>query len=85
VRVIQDELYLCSDCTTVACNGSQGADIEPEQLKATEDGLAKLGRNLVPDFDSESSIGLREFSGVRCRACGSHFAGYRARFAILGE
>ncbi len=85
MKVIEDELYLCSDCTTVACNGSDGADISSEQLRATSAGLAKLGRNLVPDFDSESSIGLREFSGVRCRACGSELGGYRARFAILGE
>jgi len=85
VKVIQDGLYLCSDCTMVACNGSYGADITPEQLKATEDGLAKLGRNLVPDFDSETGDGLETWSSVRCASCGTRDAGYRARFAILGE
>jgi len=85
VQVIEDGLYLCSDCTMVACNGSHGADISPEQLQRTEAGLANLGSNLVPDFDSESSIGLREFSSVPCSACGSHLAGYRARFAVLGD
>ena len=85
MKVIQDNLYLCTDCTLVACNGSAGADIQPEQLARTEAGLAGLGPHLVPNFDSESGDGLREFSSSPCAACGSHLAGYRARFAILGE
>jgi hypothetical protein len=85
MRVIKDGLYLCSDCAMVACNGEHGADIEPEQLQRTEQGLAALGPHLVPDFDSETGEGLREFSASPCSGCGSQLAGYRARFAILGE
>jgi len=84
MQVIRDNLYLCSDCTVVACNGSHGADIEPEQLQRTETGLANLG-NVVPDFDSETEDGLLTFSSIPCSVCGSHLAGYRARFAVLGE
>jgi hypothetical protein len=85
MRIIQDELYLCSDCTMVACNGSHGLDIEPEQLQRTENGLAKLGKHLVPNFDSETGDGLETFSRTPCDSCGSGLTGYRARFAILGQ
>jgi hypothetical protein len=85
VRIERDNLYLCTDCTLVACNGSHGADIEPEQLERTETGLANLGAHLVPDFDSETGDGLETFSRVPCDACGTRLCGYRARFASLGE
>jgi hypothetical protein len=54
-------------------------------VSSTIKGLEKLGPHLVPDFDSETGEGLMEFSGAPCKACGTHLAGYRARFAILGE
>jgi hypothetical protein len=85
MQVTQDNLYLCTDCTMVACNGSAGADIEPAQLQRTQAGLVALGPHLVPNFDSETGDGLREFSSSPCSGCGSELAGYRARFAILGE
>jgi hypothetical protein len=85
MRVIQDNLYLCSDCTMVVCNGFSGAVMEPEQLQATESGLARLGPDLVPDFDSETEDGINCFSRMPCKSCGTDLAGYRARFAILGE
>ena len=96
VRVIQNDLFLCSDCTQVACNGPQG--VELMDANATLAGLDALGPHLVPDFDSESTpdnaggcvtvrtdSGLRTFSRVECAACHTTLAGYRARFAILGE
>ena len=85
MRVIQDDLMLCSDCTMVACNGSHGLDIDPEQLKRTETGLAKLGKHLVPNFGSETGDGLESFSTIPCDSCASGLAGYRARFSILGN
>ena len=85
MRVIQDNLFLCSDCTMVACNGSHGLDIDPEQLKRTETGLAKLGKHLVPNFGSETGDGLESFSTIPCDSCASGLAGYRARFSILGN
>jgi hypothetical protein len=83
VKVIQDELFLCADCSMVACNGSHG--VELEDTDATLRGLAELGPHLVPDFDPETGEGLREFSSVPCASCKTGLAGYRARFAILGE
>lgn len=55
-----DNLYLCSDCTMVACNRSRGADIEPEQLQRTETDLRALA-HVVPNFDSETGEGLETF------------------------
>lgn len=85
MRIDRDELYLCTDCTMVACNGSHGVDIQPDQLARTEAGLRALGPHLVPNFDSDTEEGLRMFSGTPCAACGTHLAGYRARFATLTE
>jgi hypothetical protein len=81
VQIDRDNLWLCSDCTRVACDGILG--IELTNPTATIIGLDKLGPHLVPDFDSETNEGLREFSSVPCDACGTHLAGYRARFATL--
>ena len=83
MKVIQDNLWLCSDCTQVACNGPHGVQLENE--KATLDGIAKLGAHLVPDFDSETGDGIEEFSRRACRSCGTTLVGYKARFALLGE
>jgi hypothetical protein len=83
MRIDQDNLWLCSDCTLVACNGIHGGELS--NPPATIIGLNKLGTHLVPDFDSETREGLREFSSVPCDACGTHLAGYRARFATLTE
>lgn len=83
--LVQDNLWLCSDCTQVACNGSHGMDIPESILANVERGLAELGPHLVPDFDSETGEGMHEFSSRVCDSCKTPLAGYRARFAILGE
>lgn len=85
MQVIQDNLWLCCDCTFVACNGPHGMDIDPENLLIVETGLAELGPHVVPDFDSETGEGLEDFSSRQCASCLSGLAGYRARFAKLGE
>jgi hypothetical protein len=81
VQIDRDNLWLCSDCMQVACNGIHG--VELSNPTATVIGLNRLGTHLVPNFDSETHEGLREFSSVPCDACGTHLAGYRARFATL--
>ena len=81
MKVLTDNLMLCSDCTQVACNGTNGAELLDKQ--ATLDGLSKLG-HLAPDFDSETGSGIWEFSSRICDSCGTSLAGYRARFAELG-
>jgi hypothetical protein len=77
------DLYLCSDCTQIACNGPSGMDTSPRDLDTLVRAVAKLGPYLVPDFDSESGDGIREFSRIPCDSCRTQLAGYRARFAIL--
>lgn len=84
MRVVLDNLWLCVDCTQAACNGSDGMDISPETLQSVKTGLARLP-HLAADFDSETGDGLREFSSVRCDGCHTTLAGYRARFAQLGN
>jgi len=85
MKVIRDNLWLCQECTFVACNGSHGMDISAEDLAIVTIGLSTLGPNLVPHFDSETGEGIKEFSAYQCDSCLSTLAGYRARFSVLGE
>jgi hypothetical protein len=85
MQVVRDNLWLCCDCTYVACNGSHGMNIDRENLLIVEAGLAELGPHLVPDFDSEIGNGLEDFSSRQCDSCLSGLTGYRARFAVLGD
>jgi hypothetical protein len=82
MNIIKDNLWLCSDCTLVACNGSYGTEVK--DLDATERGLAELGSNLVSDFDSETNDGIETCASTQCAACKTGLLSYRARFAILG-
>jgi hypothetical protein len=84
VRVIEDELYLCVDCT-IATNNGDYSGMDAEQEKATRDGLTKLGPYVVCNFDSETGDGLEQFSNTPCAACETTLAGYRARHAQLGD
>lgn len=98
--VVRDDLWLCLDCMFAAVNGDvsgvEGAYAPlatreereaARDARVTEiwDGLAGFGPYLVPDFDSESGEGHREFSACGCDACGSSLAGEFHRFAVLGE
>jgi hypothetical protein len=85
MRIVKDNLFLCADCTAVSCNGTGGLDIPEKTLAETVRGLEHLGPHLVPDFNSETGDGLLEFSRRACDSCETVLAGYRARFAILGE
>jgi len=85
MRIVQDSLWFCTDCTAVECNGVEGLDITPEQLKDTLAGLKELGMHLAPNFDSETGEGIEDWSTDPCDACHSELAGYRARFALLAE
>ena len=83
MQVANDCIWLCSDCTVVACNGEHG--VELYDRNATLAGLATLGPHLVPNFDSETGDGIMEFSSRICESCGTSLAGYRAKFAQLEE
>lgn len=91
MRVIADDLWLCSDCLFAAVNDDYtGLDYyySPKDAEKKEqeirEGLVRLGPNLVYNADSETGEGIREFSSTPCNCCGTHLAGSRERFAILG-
>ena len=56
-----------------------------ERAAEVDAGLARLGPNLVTDHDSETGLGIEEFSISRCDCCGSKLYGARYRFAVLGS
>ena len=92
MKVIRDDLWLCDDCTLYAVNDDlSGIDyylsgVEADKrVKEVKKGVHSLGRNLVPDYDSQTGKGQEEFSSRACDACRQpHSAGARTRFAILG-
>lgn len=85
MKVIQEDIWLCEDCTIAAVNDDFTGFSSEEQVKKTKRGLSKLGSYLVPDFNSENNEGIKEFSNLSCSCCNSHLAGSRHRFAILGQ
>lgn len=56
-----------------------------ERAAEVDDGLKRLGPNLVPDFDTETGDGINEFSWRPCSCCRTSLGGSRHRFAVLGE
>lgn len=91
MKVIQDAIWLCSDCVQAAVNddytGLQyiGEGHAERRKREIQEGLSKFGPHLVPDFNSETLDGINSFSKVYCDCCGDHLYGERFRFAILGE
>jgi hypothetical protein len=83
MRISKDNIYLCSDCTMIACNGPSGIDVSPRNLDALVQSVQELGPYLVPNFDSESEDGIQTYSCIPCAACHTQLGGYRLRFAIL--
>jgi hypothetical protein len=84
MKVIQDDLWLCLDCTIVAVNGDT-SEMDEDRAAEVEAGLDRLGQHLVPDFDVDKGEGHEEFSQRTCDSCGSSLAGEHHRFAVLGE
>ncbi len=85
MEIIQDDLWLCQDCTIYAVNGDTSGIESEKREKRVVEGVDELGPHLVPDFDSESGDGIEEFSWRQCDACGTTLGGDRHRFAVLGE
>lgn len=84
MEIVNDGLMLCADCLMVACNGDTSGIEDEAREKEVVEGVAALGPHLVPSFDSETGEGISEFSRCSCDACGTHLAGSRHSFAILG-
>lgn len=88
MKTIIENLALCADCTLAAVNDDYtGLDYhytpeESEQrMHEIQLGLVKLGPGLCYDGSKEDD----EFSTRRCDCCGSHLAGSRSFFCVLGE
>ena len=90
MKIVKDSLWLCLDCLIAAENGDYGnygltpAESEKRE-KEIREGLAKLGKYLAPNFNSETGEGIREFSFIPCSCCGMVLGGSRHRYSILGE
>ena len=85
-------LWLCDDCLFAAVyddytplDHRYAREEANERMAQIKEGLDKLGPHLVPDFESETCEGIREFSRTSCGCCACQLAGQRHRFAILGE
>ena len=83
MRIVLDNLYCCTDCTLAAVNGDYPDD--ERRAREVEKGIAALGPHLVPDFDSNTGEGIKDFSWTACDCCGSPLGGGRHRFAVLGN
>jgi hypothetical protein len=59
--------------------------LDDEEHETVLKGMEALPERLVPDFDSETNEGVKEFARMPCECCGSTLAGGRHRFAVLGE
>lgn len=77
MKIVRDGLWLCADCTIVACNGDASGIESDERAAEVEAGLDKLGPGLVP------GKGHNEFSWGGCDCCGSPLGGERHEFLIL--
>jgi hypothetical protein len=76
------DLWLCSDCTQIACNGPSGIDVSPRYSDILVQTIINLRTYLVPNFDSESGYGIEKFSRLPCDLCRTPLAGSRSRFTI---
>lgn len=88
MEIIRD-LWLCVDCTIVACNGDYSGIDDETRIAEINAGFDRLGEHVSANFDLESDDdekrGHREFSSCGCDCCGSHLAGEFHRFASFGE
>ena len=84
--IIQEGLWLCTDCTLAACNGDPG-DVTEERLDAICAGMDRLGKvgHLACDFEITGD-GLKDFAPAPvggCACCHSTLAGEWHRFVLL--
>ena len=86
MHVKADNLWFCVDCTIGAVNGDFSGVEEGERLAQVMAGMDNLDPNTVPDFDSETGEGIKEFlAWTKCSCCGSRHGGGFHRFAVLAE
>lgn len=85
MKVIQDDLWICTTCLIPVVNGDLSG-LSDDEAKEVEMGMNSLPEHFVPDFDSETGEGIVAFSdSYTCECCGTSLAGEWHRFAVLGE
>ena len=96
MKVVRGDLWLCTECLQPAVNDEWSSfdyyytDEEERDAKIlrVRRGLEALGPHLVPDFDSETGEGHKEFARAPiggCACCRTNLAGEWHRFAVLGD
>ena len=90
-EIIQDDLFLCRDCTLAAVNNDYSGlqyflsdQNLANRIEEIIEGLKSVEGILIIFSDSEGNCENDLFSRSRCGCCGSNLAGNRTRFAILG-
>ena len=94
VTIIDDQFMACADCTPVLANGDythldyyyvsndQSGEISLEdKIKAIDKGMDDAG-GYIALGDREKDD---EFSYQWCDCCGTHLAGSRTHFVVLGD
>jgi len=85
MKIVQNDLWLCADCTIYACNGdTSGIDCEDRETEVIE-AVNALGPHLVSDSYNERDGIRSECYHEDCDACGQDICGEANRFAILAE
>lgn len=93
MKVINDNLWLCTDCTIAAVNNDI-SNLSPERANRIDDGLKRLGPNLTPSFDQElfddsahDTDAMVEFgiaySRLTCSCCRESYFGDHHRFSLI--
>lgn len=81
MRVIDDNLWFCADCTIVAVNDDYSGIEDEARCKAVRAAVHAMGPHLASN--SSEDEGHDEFSWSACDCCGSCLGGSRDRFALL--
>ena len=89
VKIIDDQFMVCADCCGVLANGDYSAldyyypdpaECE-DKIKAIDQGMSRV-EGYIALGDRERD---HEFSRSRCDCCGTHLAGARTHFVVLGD
>lgn len=85
--IIDDDVWLCDDCTIVSCNGDTSGIETKERIQEIEEGLMSLteeeNQHLCLNDSPEDGEGQEEFSHRQCESCKTNDSGRRTRFAII--
>lgn len=88
-KVIDDEFMVCADCTPVLANGDYThLDYYYSFVHECEAVIERINKGM-DNAGGYIALGDREkddeFSRSRCDCCGTHLAGARTHFVVLGN